>query len=434
MQLSRQKMYVVQPERLAVRVDPRPRPRRMCFVSPSWPPSDHGNGIVSYVGEMQSSIAALGHKAYVASSHTKANADKSEVDSAFQIRPWRPKFCRIANAVGRRLTNRNLLFNSHIIGLRQTIEQLYQSHKIELLEIEESFGNAISLNRCLPIPTIVRLHGPWFLNGAAEGVVDDDNYRMRIEQEGLAIKSAAGISAPCKSVLDKVRCHYGLELADARVIANPIRAAAPGEYWRRDVAEPHTILFVGRFDRLKGGDIVLQSFNELVSAHPDAKLIFIGADNGINVKGTVNQQLGIADFAKEHLSVRALRSLTYLGRQPQSVIDQYRRRASVTIVASRLENCPYALLEAMRLGAPVVATNVGGIPEIVQDGKTGLLVPSGDSAKLAEAILRLLDSPAFSAEMGEAAAHIIAERFNPRSIARQTLDFYDEVIARWRGR
>jgi glycosyltransferase involved in cell wall biosynthesis len=95
--------------------------------------------------------------------------------------------------------------------------------------------------------------------------------------------------------------------------------------------------------------------------------------------------------------------------------------ASVAVAAmpSLNEALSNALLEAMAAGAPVVATRVGGTPEALVDGETGLLVPPADVTALAVAIARLLGTPLLAARLGQAARQVIEDRF---SIARMTMD------------
>ena len=94
-------------------------------------------------------------------------------------------------------------------------------------------------------------------------------------------------------------------------------------------------------------------------------------------------------------------------------------RASIFVLPSHAEGLPLGLLEAMAAGCPVVATAVGGIPDLVDHGFNGLLVPPNDAAALAEALASLLGNPALAREMGRAARATIAARFSPaRSIER----------------
>jgi glycosyltransferase involved in cell wall biosynthesis len=82
------------------------------------------------------------------------------------------------------------------------------------------------------------------------------------------------------------------------------------------------------------------------------------------------------------------------------------------VLPSLSEGLPNVLLEAMALGRPVVATRVGGVPDVVEDGATGLLVAPGRSGELADAILRLLKAPAFAKELGEAGREKVRSEFS----------------------
>jgi glycosyltransferase involved in cell wall biosynthesis len=103
-------------------------------------------------------------------------------------------------------------------------------------------------------------------------------------------------------------------------------------------------------------------------------------------------------------------------------------RLRVFVLSSHMENAPMALLEAMAAGIPVVATEVGGVPEIVGDG-TAQLVPPGDDAALAEAVARLLDDPALARQQAEAARRLVEERFSADANAEATLALYERLVA-----
>jgi glycosyltransferase involved in cell wall biosynthesis len=88
------------------------------------------------------------------------------------------------------------------------------------------------------------------------------------------------------------------------------------------------------------------------------------------------------------------------------------------------------LLESMAAGAPTVATRVGGTPEALIDGVTGLLVPPGDADAMATAIMRMLSDDAMADRMGQAARHRIAEMFSVKRMVRATEDIYLELLDR----
>lgn len=91
------------------------------------------------------------------------------------------------------------------------------------------------------------------------------------------------------------------------------------------------------------------------------------------------------------------------------------------------ESFPYSVLEAMSLAAPIVATDVGGVGEAIEDGVTGRLVPAQDAAALAAAAISLLTDPALATRLGEAASRRLRERFTLRQMVEGTLAVYSEV-------
>ncbi len=91
------------------------------------------------------------------------------------------------------------------------------------------------------------------------------------------------------------------------------------------------------------------------------------------------------------------------------------------------------MLEAMARGRPVVASGVGGVDSVVEDGETGLIVPPADSAALAESVARLLADPPAARRMGEAGRAVVRERFGVARMVSETAELYRTVLAEWDG-
>ncbi len=106
----------------------------------------------------------------------------------------------------------------------------------------------------------------------------------------------------------------------------------------------------------------------------------------------------------------------------------------VLVTPSRREGLPMVLLEALAMRRPVVATRVGGIPEIIEDGANGILVPPGDAAALAEALLRLLADRELRERMGNHGRQAVVERFGLAAMLRRTEALYEELLAERCGR
>ena len=293
--------------------------------------------------------------------------------------------------------------------------------------MEETFGLAGWLQRAIPIPVCIRLHGPWFLNGAALGMAKDNGFRRRVAREGWAIRQASAVTAPSLDVLEQTRAYYSLALEEAVVIPNPTYPVAPAERWRLERCDPKQVLFIGRFDRHKGGDLIVDAFAKVLRAVPDARLCFVGPDVGL--ASDDGRRWDVAGYIDDRLpGARESGRVNVMGKVPNSKLDELRREAIVTVACSRYEVFGIASAEAMAMGCPIVAARVGGIREIIRDGIDGLLHNTGDTDDLAAKIVTVLTDPARAAELGRQAAARCEQHFYPAAVAAQTIAFYRQVV------
>jgi len=118
-----------------------------------------------------------------------------------------------------------------------------------------------------------------------------------------------------------------------------------------------------------------------------------------------------------------------LGVIPRTELLARLRRASVVVVPSFMESCPYSLIEAMALGKPIVASNVPGVTDMVSDGVSALLVPPGDPHALAGALQRILSDETLARRLGAAAAQQARDRFSLDRMSNETLRYFEQVLA-----
>ena len=311
------------------------------------------------------------------------------------------------------------------------VHRAIAEHNLDIFEMEETFGWARWLRQTSPIPICIRLHGPWFLNGRALGVPEDEGFRHRVEEEGRAIRDADLITAPSRDVLEQTRAFYGLALQDAEVI--PCPAPRITRHWRLSDADPKRILFVGRFDRHKGGDLIIDAFGKILAQIPDARLWFVGPDRGyIDANG---RTWHIEEYLRERIpGALELKQVEWLGAQPFSALASLRCKAMVSVVCSRYETFSFVVLETIALGCPLVAARVGGIPEIIDGYSNGLLHRASDSEDLAAQIIALLNDPERAAKLGKHAAIDSKQRFSRELVAERALNCYGKAIERNRLR
>jgi glycosyltransferase involved in cell wall biosynthesis len=156
-----------------------------------------------------------------------------------------------------------------------------------------------------------------------------------------------------------------------------------------DPALPRAIV-LGRFVPIKGQTVALRSWKNVVEAlTPAPKLVLVGQGRMLEELRTLSLQLGLTDYVE----------LVGFATDPVALVAG----SDLILVPSLKEGLGLAAIEAMAMERPVIASRVGGLPEVVEDGKTGLLVPPGDPSALAVAILDLLNDPARAQRMGQAA-------------------------------
>jgi glycosyltransferase involved in cell wall biosynthesis len=177
---------------------------------------------------------------------------------------------------------------------------------------------------------------------------------------------------------------------------------------------PGRLLVVGRFAAPKRPDLVLRAFGDVVASFPEAELHFVGDGPGRAEAVDLSNELGLGGRVR------------FLGVRED--VPELLRKASGLVLASEYEGCPLVVLEAMAAGVPVVATAVGGMSELVEDGRSGILSRPGDDADLAAALRRLLASPAEARAMGEAARGDAERRFSHDRMVSDLVALYDEIL------
>lgn len=403
------------------------------YYSPSWPIGAAPNGVLTHVSLLSEQLKTMGYQtAILADSIAEGNHDPGVYNlEAVRNSIARNPVNRIMYGLWRRFAVHTA--NKHLYrrALVTTFHHAIAKHDLNIFEMEETYGWARWLRPTSPIPICVRLHGPWFLNGRALGVPEDEGFRLRVEMEGRAIRDADLITAPSRDVLEQTRAFYGIALDDAEVIPDP--APRMTEFWHLKDADPRRVLFVGRFDRHKGGDLIIDAFARVLAQIPDARLWFVGPDRGYIDAGGRSWQL--EDYLRDRLpGAQESRCVEWLGAQPFSALASLRRKALVSVVCSRYENLPLAVLETMALGCPLVAARVGGIPEVLDGHSNSLLHCAGDPGDLACQIITLLKDPKLAAQLGKQAALDSQQRLSPEIIAMRTVDCYGKAIKQGRLR
>jgi glycosyltransferase involved in cell wall biosynthesis len=215
-------------------------------------------------------------------------------------------------------------------------------------------------------------------------------------------------------------------LPASRVIPNPQDADVETNTWDINTCRKDSLLFVGRFDRRKGGDLVLRVFSELAASYSSLILTFVGSDRGIiQADGTI---WSFENFVRHNFPDWLRSRIEFRGEMNHSGVMSIRREHFATIIGSQYEIMPYSVLEAMSVGCPIVVTAVGGIPELIRDEQNGLLVPSQDIKAMIVACKKLLDNRTFAVRLGRQAWRDCRQFYRPDDMAKQTVAAYEQAI------
>ncbi|HVO09961.1 MAG TPA: glycosyltransferase family 4 protein [Vicinamibacteria bacterium] len=184
------------------------------------------------------------------------------------------------------------------------------------------------------------------------------------------------------------------------------------------------VAYTGRLLRGKGLEVLLDAFTLLASQDPGAHLVLVGSGEG---------QLSVEDELRRRSGEEGLAGrVTFAGRVER--VEDWLRAADVFAFPSVFEALGISLIEALACGLPSVASRTGGIVDIVEDGRSGLLVPPGDAAALAATLRALAGDPARRAAMAQAARARAVERFDHADNLARYRALFAEVAARGRRR
>jgi len=216
------------------------------------------------------------------------------------------------------------------------------------------------------------------------------------------------VSEMVKYELDK----YLPEVADKSIV---IKNAVEVEDFEETRDKEYDIIFVGRLERAKGVDVLLKAIQILEKNRSVALRVAIVGDGS---------QVGYLRRITQDLEIRS--RVEFLGIRQD--ISQLMRNSKVFVLPSRWEGLPMVILEAMANKVPIIATSVGGIPEIISDGVTGLLVKTDDPEELAEKVRMLLDDSSLRKRLSISAFEKVKSEYSIKEYCTNVLRLYEEVL------
>ncbi|MBJ9621099.1 glycosyltransferase [Burkholderia multivorans] len=403
--------------------------RTIVLTSRDFPPN-HGGGIATFTKDLAEALAARGSMVHVITQ----SQDTNRVD--FENGVWVHRIVpreieRTPAAIERNIPPH--IWNWSATALAET-RRIAEHRDIDVVEspIWDCEGIAFLLDGKWPLVTSLHTTLHFWLESHPEHRHDVEwmasfgTPMLALENELMT--KADAVRANSHAIVREIEQMYGLTFDVAKMRVVPHGMAEPS------VIQPNEkrtagveVLFVGRLEPRKGIDVLLEAIPTVLDAVPDVRFRIVGDDSFKLVDGRTYKDA----FLNGHENSRWRDRVRFDGRVGDSALHEAYATCDVFVAPSRFESFGLVFLEAMRVGKPVIGCAAGGMPEVVEHGVNGLLVPPGDAAALAQAILRLVRDSAERAAMGARGRQIFETRFTADQMADKSVELYE--LARTRA-
>lgn len=249
-------------------------------------------------------------------------------------------------------------------------------------------------------------------HGSDIKIMEESSYYASIM--GWILKRADAITVPCNALGDQIKNIFPNINFKIHCIYNGIDqnkwlyGQNNSNILPEILRDNPFVLHVGSFQHVKGQDILIRAFRILHDRYPGMYLLLTGGDGSV----LENVKKGILDFG-------LLESAFILTNVNHDDIPYLMEKASLIVLPSRSEGFPLVLLEAGMSNRAVIASRVGGIPELIRDGETGLLVPPEDHLQLAAAMIRIVENDVLRKHLADGLFNEVSTGFSWKKTAEE---------------
>jgi glycosyltransferase involved in cell wall biosynthesis len=387
----------------------------ICFLSREYPPKIIG-GVGIYTYEMAQALTKVGHRVCVITEVIDKEGEFEE-EGVFvsRVKSAPVKFFSFLKDK-LPMTVERLEYSWSV---SKKLKQLTKKYKLDIVESCEARAEGLwyyLLHRNPPL--VVKLHTP-------ESIIfrwNHDPYTLdrsivkKIEEHWIF--RADKLIAISSTMTELISRFYKFKFNNVSILPNPINIGpiiSDGSFCGFN-GDP-VVLYTGRLEFRKGVHILIRCVPKVLQEIPTARFIFVGSDCGIKQY--------LLEKIKEFKCAENVIIMDHIARD--KLIDYY-VKSSVCVVPSLWENFPYSGLEAMACGKPLIASNAGGLSEIIENGIDGLLVTPGSVDELTRAIIDLLKDSLLAQRLGNMAKEKIVSKYNNSKIAALTLRIYSSFL------
>jgi glycosyltransferase involved in cell wall biosynthesis len=398
---------------------------KIALINSEYPSSsgaDHG-GIATYTYTLANLLVQYGHTVHLL---TRSGIHPEEILQSVHIHHISFKADkRIIPRVVRKLHRSEISWEKGLaFCVKEILLQILKNTGLDIVEYPEYGGLGIYCHKIPQLPSVVTLHTPSVLVDELNFIIPNpDRYALyRLEEK--SIKKATACKCPSNALKNYACDQFALVTPRVSIIHNPFNINnATNIFYTSDKRNipRFDILFSGRLEYRKGADILLRSIKSILAISDRINFTIAGETE---IPGHQNYR-----YAIEHiLSPEERLRVWFLGPVPHKMLLPLYKNSSLFLFPSLFENSPYALLEAMACGIPVVAAVSGGVSEIIKHGENGFMFSPTDPQEPAALIASLFKDKELSFTIGQNAAASIVNKYNIDTTVNEYISFYQSVI------
>lgn len=393
----------------------------ICLVVPEYPTQEHvahGAGIGAHYAHLARTLAKTGHVVHVLTlTRGKARDCQEKGVHLHKLNVTPPFFLRI-EALLDRLPIAELYA---IWKVNLALSKMVKKFEIDIIETTSSRALClIYLHRKRRLPVATRVNTTHEEAARYRFHKFAKSQKLIFWLERLAIKKSDYLIAPTQAHRDQICKKLNLDLSKFELISHGIEVKNHVSKNALDRERNElNILYVGRLEERKGTDLLLKAIPKVIQECPSARFTLAGKD----FRGNRYEKEFFGNGGKPYED-----RVTFAGQVDNETLERLYEDCDILVVPSRYESFGLIYAEAMSHGKPVIGCRVGGVPEVVIDGVTGLLARADDVDDLASKIIELAADPEKRCAMGNKGYEHVRQNFTAGKMALLSVGYYEKIL------
>ncbi len=381
---------------------------------------DHG-GIATYTYVMANALARMGHGVFVLA---KEGTIPDPLDSGVRFATFRS---RPPRGLCRRLRDRFSYGEvawqrGYSRGAYQLVRALHAEHRLDVVESPEYNGLASRFRNDMGPALVIHLHTPTYLIDCYNRTSPSRRRRAWYTLERQGIRRGRLYVSPSMAVKREAERRYGIAGEKVELIRLPldIGSFTASSATGTPPGDRVDILFTGRLECRKGAELLVKCTRRILALRPDVHFTIAGETSS-------GSSLEYRRAIERTLTDEQRGRMWFPGPINRVSLPALYGRSDIFLLPSLFDNSPYSLLEAMAAALPVVSTDTGGINELVEHTRTGMLFGPSDPDGLLRCLGELVENREEAKAMGRRAAEAVRKRHDPRYIAERTIRAFERA-------